>query len=50
LLKTKDYKNQVFDVDKGGRIIRFKTGNFKTGSTGITDVAAPKKEPIQFWN
>ena len=49
-LKFKDFKNQVFYVDPGGRIIRFKTGNFKTGSTGIVDVAAPKKEPIQFWN
>ena len=31
-------------------ILRLKTGDFKTGSTGIIDVAAPKKEPIQFWN
>jgi hypothetical protein len=31
-------------------ILKLKTGDFKTGSTGIIDVAAPKKEPIQFWN
>jgi len=49
-VKFKDFKNQVFYVDTGGQIIRFKTGDFKRGSRGIVDVAAPKKEPIQFWN
>lgn len=49
-VKFKDFKHQVFYVDPGGRILRFKTGDFKQGSRGIVDVAAPKKEPIQFWN
>ncbi len=49
-VKFKDFKNQVFTVDLGGQIVRFKTGDFKAGSRGIVDVAAPKKEPIQFWN
>jgi hypothetical protein len=49
-VKFKDFKNQVFYVDAGGQILRFKTGDFKKGSRGIADVAAPKKEPIQFWN
>jgi hypothetical protein len=49
-VKFKDFTNQVFYVDPGGRILRFKTGDFKRGSSGIVDVAAPKKEPIQFWN
>ncbi len=49
-VKFKDFKNQVFTVAPSGQIIRFKTGDFKPGSRGIVDVAAPKKEPIQFWN
>lgn len=49
-VKFKDFKNQVFTVDLGGQIVRFKTGDFKRGSRGIVDVAVPKKEPIQFWN
>ena len=42
-------KGLIF-LDSSGQIVRFKTGNFKKGSLGIVDVAAPKKEPIQFWN
>ena len=33
-----------------GRIYKYQTGDFKKGSTGISDVAIQKKEPIQFWN
>jgi hypothetical protein len=41
---------EVFKFQIVENILRLKTGDFKTGSTGIIDVAAPKKEPIQFWN
>jgi len=33
-----------------GTISKFKTGDFKIGSNGFYDVAAPKQVPIQFWN
>jgi hypothetical protein len=47
---VKDAINQILYIDTNGQITRYKTGAFKTGSPGIADVAAPKKEPIQFWN
>ena len=37
----------VLETDQ---IDRYKTGDFKQGSTGITDVTFRKREPIQFWN
>jgi hypothetical protein len=49
-LKLKDYKNQVFFVANNGLILKLKTGNSAKGERGIFDPAAPKKEPIQFWN
>ena len=46
--------NKVFAVNVSlitdGRIVKFQTGAGKNGQNGIVDVAAPKKEPIQFWN
>ena len=41
---------ELFFTVGPGEILRLKTGDFKRGSVGIRDVAAPKKEPIQFWN
>ena len=46
-------KNKIEVIQIGvsnGIITTFKTGDFKKGGNGIIDVAAPKKEPIQFWN
>jgi hypothetical protein len=37
-------------VNKQGLIEKLKTGSFKSGSVGIHDPSAKKKEPIQFWN
>ena len=53
LYRFKVDKNQISEIQLGvnkGIITTFKTGDYKPGSTGIVDVAAPKKEPIQFWN
>lgn len=33
-----------------GNVVKLIAGDYKKGSAGISDVAAPKKEPIQFWN
>ena len=49
-LEKDSYKFTMFTVDKLGLLVRLKTGDFKSGSNGIVDVAAPKKEPVQFWN
>jgi hypothetical protein len=46
-------KNKIEVIQIGvsnGIITTFKTGDFKKGGNGIIDVAAPRKEPIQFWN
>jgi len=45
--------DRIHEIQLGaskGVIRVLKTGDFKKGSTGIVDVAAPRKEPIQFWN
>jgi hypothetical protein len=45
--------DRIHEIQLGasnGVIRILKTGDYKPGSTGIIDVAAPKKEPIQFWN
>ena len=45
--------DRVHEIQLGasnGVIRILKTGDYKKGSNGIIDVAAPKKEPIQFWN
>ena len=49
-LEKDSYKFTMFTVDSAGLLVRLKTGDFKSGSNGIADVAAPKKEPVQFWN
>ena len=43
-------QSEVWYVANSGQIIRLKTGNTALGQTGISDVSAVKKEPIQFWN
>ena len=43
-------QSEVLYVADSGQIIRLKTGNTALGQTGISDVSAVKKEPIQFWN
>jgi hypothetical protein len=45
--------DRIHEIQLGASngIIRIlKTGDYKAGSNGIVDVAAPRKEPIQFWN
>ena len=49
-LKLNSGRVEVFDNPNSGFVIRFKTGDSKTGQRGIQDPAAQKKEPIQFWN
>lgn len=34
----------------GGLVGRLRAGDFAPGNRGFKDVAAPRKEPIQFWN
>jgi hypothetical protein len=45
--------NQIelyYVANDNGMVIRLKTGNSALGQTGISDISAVKKEPLQFWN